>query len=214
MLDIRVLFKEFDEHLLKDEQPSVYFKKLLATGIYFKQYPFTMLGELVKIQQQPDHHPEGNVWNHTMLVVDNAALRRHLSEDARAFMWAALLHDLGKAPTTKLRKGKITSYDHDKIGEKLSLEFISALTDDTELIKRVPKLVRWHMQTLFVVKDLPFADIHAMLKEVSLNEIAMLSTCDRLGRGAMTQEKVQKELENIRIFIDKCSAYNIEHLRR
>ncbi len=38
-------------------------------------------------------------------------------------MWGALLHDLGKAPTTKIRKGKITSYDHDKVGAELVRNF-------------------------------------------------------------------------------------------
>ena len=74
-------------------------------------------------------------------------------------MWGALLHDLGKAPTTKIRKGKITSYDHDKVGAELCREFLEVFTDDEEFIKQVTALVRWHMQTLFVIKNLPFADV-------------------------------------------------------
>lgn len=204
MIDVKFAFRELDEHLMNDDEPSKYFKKLLSTGFYFKLYPFTMLGELVKIQQQPDHHPEGNVWNHTMLVVDNAAANKDKSVAPRALMWAALLHDLGKAPTTKVRRGKITSYDHDKVGEKLAGEFLAPLTDDGALIERVQRLVRWHMQTLFVVKGLPFADIKNMSKDVSIEEIALLSYCDRLGRGGMSEDKRLKELENIKIFKEKC----------
>ncbi len=69
--------------------------------------------------QSPQHHPEGSVWNHTLLVVDEAAKIKEQSADPRTFMWAALLHDLGKPSTTMRRKSKITSYDHDKVGAQL-----------------------------------------------------------------------------------------------
>ena len=207
MDNIHKLFNEFEEHLLNDDMPSEYFNNKLATGIFFEIYPFTLLGNLIKTEQEPKHHPEGNVWIHTLLVVDECAKVRAKSEDARTFMWAALLHDLGKAPTTSIRKGKITSYNHDKVGRELSIEFLQACTDDVKLIEKVSKLVRWHMQTLFVVKDLPFAEIKSMLSEVSLDEIALLSVCDRLGRGELTDKKIQEERTNIEIFIKKCKEH-------
>jgi len=206
MNDIHILFKEFEQHLLNDDKPSKYFNDKLTTGIFSKMYPFTLLGNLIKTEQEPEHHPEGNVWIHTLLVVDQCAGVRSQSEDARTFMWAALLHDLGKAPTTAIKKGKITAYNHDKVGKELSIEFLQACTDETKLIEKVSKLVRWHMQTLFVVKDLPFAEVRNMLSEVSLDEIALLSICDRLGRGKLTEKKIQEEKTNIEIFINKCKT--------
>lgn len=208
MNNIHKLFNEFEEHLLKDHKPSEYFNDKLTTGIFYETYPFTLLGDLIKIEQEPKHHPEGNVWIHTLLVVDECARVRTKSEDARIFMWAALLHDLGKAPTTSIRKGKITAYDHDKVGKELSIEFLEACTDDSKFIEKVSKLVRWHMQTLFVVKDLPFAEVKSMLSEVSLDEIALLSICDRLGRGELTEKKIQEERTNIEIFIKKCREHS------
>ncbi len=202
------IFKEFEEHLLNDETPSEYFNNRLTSGIFYSVYPFTLLGNLIKTQQEPKHHPEGNVWNHTMLVVDECAKCRKKSEDTRVFMWAGLLHDLGKATTTELRKGRLTSYDHDKVGAKLCNDFLEYFTDDSDFIKKVTKLVRWHMQTLFVVKDLPFAEIKNMLSEVSLKEVALLSLCDRLGRGNMTDEKKKEEEINIDKFIKKCNTFN------
>ncbi|MFT5874384.1 MAG: tRNA nucleotidyltransferase (CCA-adding enzyme), partial [Clostridium sp.] len=173
----------------------------------FTQYPYTLLRNLLDTPQSPQHHPEGNAWDHTMLVVDNAAQEKGLSENPRAFMWGALLHDLGKAPTTKVRKGKITSYDHDKVGAELCKEFLEVFTDDGEFIKRVTALVRWHMQTLFVVKDLPFGDVKSMANEISISEIALLSKCDRLGRGELSESKIKEEKENIKSFIHKCEEY-------
>ena len=201
-------FEEFDKHLMEDKRPSEYFNAVLKENkLFLEVYPFTMLGDLIKVEQSPVHHPEGSVWNHTMMVVDNAAERKEKSEDRRAFMWAALLHDLGKTPTTKVRRGKITSYDHDKWGETMSSKFLREFTEDDRFVRKVSKMVRWHMQILFVVKDLPFADIKKMAEETSIDEIALLSLCDRLGRGGMTEEKEREEQSNIEIFLEKCKKY-------
>jgi tRNA nucleotidyltransferase (CCA-adding enzyme) len=201
---------EFEEHLLNDEKPSIYFRQLADSRLFSDTYPFTLLGDLWKVEQPPEHHPEGNVWEHTLLVVDLAAERRYLSEDPRVFMWSALLHDLGKAHTTKVRRGKITAYDHDKHGAILAADFLKEFTDDEEFIKRVSQMVRWHMQVLFVVKKLPFADIDKMVTEVSLGEIALLSLCDRLGRGDMNEKTKQEEIENIKYFLQKCQQHQDE----
>ncbi|OGO77024.1 MAG: hypothetical protein A2Y23_03365 [Clostridiales bacterium GWB2_37_7] len=206
MMDPKQAFEEFDKHLMEDDAPSEYFNELLKQGIFDKGYPFTMLGKLAKTLQSVQHHPEGNVWNHTMLVVDKAAKHRKESGSPRIFMWAALLHDLGKPDTTKVRKGKITSYDHDKLGEKLAAKFLTQLSSDKEFIHAVAKMVRWHMQLLFVVKDMPFADVETMLEQVKLEEIALLSLCDRLGRGQMTADKEAHERESIQQFIYKSKG--------
>ncbi|MBU3111866.1 HD domain-containing protein [Clostridium lacusfryxellense] len=198
------IFEEFQSHLMEDEKPSTYFNKIITSKGIYDDYQHTLLRNLVDTPQSPLHHPEGNVWKHTMLVVDNAAKVKNLSENPRAFMWGALLHDLGKAPTTKVKKGKITSYDHDKVGAELVRTFLGSITEDSELIKRVTALVRWHMQTLFVTKGLPFADVNKMSQDISIKEIALLSECDRLGRGEMTEEKIKGEKESIESFIQIC----------
>lgn len=201
------MFDEFEMHLMEDEKPSIYFNKIMNNESIFNEFPYSLLSCLVEIPQSPEHHPEGNVWIHTMLVVDNAAKVKGLSENPRAFMWGALLHDLGKAPTTKIRKGKITSYDHDTVGAELCRKFLETFTEEEEFIKRVTSLVRWHMQTLFVMKNLPFGDVKSMSQEISIKEIALLSECDRLGRGKISEGKIKEEEENIKAFIRKCEKY-------
>ncbi|WP_139905265.1 HD domain-containing protein [Clostridium thermarum] len=199
-------FHEITSHLVNDERPSVYLNDISKEAL-FKGQPFKMLSDLKETPQNPVHHPEGSVWNHTMMVVDEAAKRRNRSEFKEAFMWAALLHDIGKAPTTKLRKGRITSYDHDKIGRELAERFLYKLTNDDEFIKQVAAIVRWHMQPLFIAKELPFSDIEGMLSEVSLHEISLFSICDRLGRGNMTPEKAEEEKKSVEYFTKVCREY-------
>ncbi len=201
------VFYEFERHLLVDEKPSKYFLTLLESKILTETYPFTMIGDLMKVPQSPQYHPEGNVWNHTMMVVDNAAKRRDESEDKRAFMWAALLHDIGKTSTTKVQKSKITAYDHDKAGELLAIRFLQEFIEDKAFVNKVASMVRWHMQPLFVAKDMPYANIKVMNAETSIDEIALLSLCDRLGRGEMTSEKIRKETEGVMCFKKKTKEY-------
>lgn len=121
-------------------------------------------------------------------------------------MWAALLHDIGKTATTKLRNGKITAYVHDKLGEKLSIKFLNPFVKDEAFIINVSLLVRWHMQLMFVVKNMPFAQINKMKSQVNINEIALLGFCDRLGRGG-SKSKIEVE-QDLKIFKDKCSLKN------
>lgn len=200
------IFTEFQKHLTEDPKPSVYFRAMEESGA-FNSFPLTLLSDMKKTGQNPVHHPEGNVWNHTLLVVDNAAVVRDQSEEPEVLMWSALLHDIGKPPTTKLRKGRLTSYDHDRVGEKLARDFLKTYTDDKSFIIKVSKMVRWHMQVLLVTKSLPFANLRSMVKEVKLNEIALLAMCDRLGRGQVTEQIYEDEKKNIQRFIEKCMPY-------
>ncbi|HOQ75367.1 MAG TPA: HDIG domain-containing protein [Thermoclostridium sp.] len=201
MSDIRSFFNEIEMHLMEDEKPSE-FLDMAKTRPEMQEFPFVYLRRLEDVEQSPVHHPEGNVWIHTLLVVDQAALRKNRSGDPRTFMWAALLHDIGKAVTTRLRKGKITAYDHDKAGGKLAVEFLEACGQEEEFIRAVTALVRWHMQALFVINSLPFAEIDEMKKHVSVREVALLALCDRLGRAVDID--AAKEEENIRLFMERC----------
>ncbi|MEA4895546.1 MAG: HDIG domain-containing protein [Oscillospiraceae bacterium] len=194
------LFNETGRHLLEDEKPSIFLSDAQRDGL-FKKYPFKMLDELMSVEQSPIHHPEGNVWKHTLMVVDEATKQKKKSKNQAIFMWAALLHDIGKASTTEVKKGRITAYNHDKAGAELSKEFLSAFSTDKVFINKVSQLVRYHMQILFVVNELPFADIDGMKQNTDIEEIALLGLCDRLGR---TGRDTKKEEENVKLFLQKC----------
>lgn len=198
------LFEIIETHLLNDETPSRFFNSIID-DVSYQIYPLDMIFKLKSVEQSPTHHPEGNVWNHTMLVVDEAAKLKKQSKDKRVFMWAALLHDIGKYSTTKIKKGRITAYDHDKAGAILVEKFLGEFTDDKRFIYNVSSLVRWHMQILFVVNDLPFANISEMKKQADVNEVALLGKCDRLGR---LNPNIEKENKTIQVFLQKCKIQN------
>lgn len=189
-----------EAHLLQDEKPSEYFNSIIEDEI-FHDFPFHMLGNLKKAEQSPQYHPEGNVWNHTMMVIDAAAGVKKRSKNPIVFMWAALLHDIGKPDTTKVRKGKITSYDHDRVGAEMAEKFLTGFTADSNFIQDVVSLVRWHMQILFVVHNLQFANAEEMNQQTDVNEVALLGFCDRMGRLGANRKQ---EEENIHLFLKKC----------
>lgn len=200
-------FLEFEKHLMADEKPSVYFNELVNKEAFPAQYPFTLLTDLIGLEQSPVHHPEGDVWNHTMLVVDNAAQMQRLSKQPRALMWAALLHDIGKKETTKLRKGRITAYDHDTAGQRLAVSFLQECGQSDEFAEQVGVLVRWHMQALYATKNLPFYNPKAMNAQTDVNEVALLCLSDRLGRGPVTAAQLEREQQQIASFVKKSLKY-------
>lgn len=197
------LFNEIDDHLMNADRPSTYIQNI-NNKLFYETAPFTMLSKLKDVKQSKIHHPEGNVFTHTMLVVDESAKRKHKTNHGRALMWAAVLHDIGKLVTTKIRNGKITSYNHDIAGQKMSIEFLEYFVDDTEFIEMVSYLVRYHMQILFVVKNMPYADIEGMTLHTDINDLALLGLCDRLGRLNVNEKE---ETENINIFLKKVKNY-------
>ncbi len=200
-------FLEFEKHLMEDEKPSVYFNELVNKEAFPAQYPFTLLTDLIGLEQSPVHHPEGDVWNHTMLVVDNASQMQRLSKEPRALMWAALLHDIGKKETTKLRKGRITAYDHDTAGQRLAVSFLQECGQSDEFAEQVGVLVRWHMQALYATKNLPFFNPKAMNAQTDVNEVALLCLSDRLGRGPVTAAQLEREQQQIASFVERSLKY-------
>lgn len=197
------VYEELKKMLLKSQKPSIglnYMKELKV----IKYFP--LLENLINCPQDPLHHPEGDVWNHTLLVVDEAAKVKHLSKNPEVFMFAALLHDIGKPETTIVKEGKVTSYNHDKKGEEIAIDF---LKDNKKIINEISILIKYHMQPIMFynnknqIKDSAF---RRLATKVDLKELSLLSMCDRLGRKNINREK---ELKAVKWFNDKCNELNI-----
>ncbi|AVK48973.1 phosphohydrolase [Clostridium sp. MF28] len=200
------IFLNIEERLISDDKPSIYLENALKNH-NLDNYPFSMISDLRDVDQNPKFHPEGNVFIHTMMVIDQGAVNRERSRDKRVFMWALLLHDIGKKPTTKLRKGRLTSYNHDSVGAEMAREFLTYFNMEENFIDEVSGLVRWHMQSLFVTKDMKFQNIGDMLRDVDINEIFLVSLSDRLGRGNLDHIEINKTKEEVRKFKEKITDF-------
>ena len=115
---------------------------------------FSELKALIGVEQNPRFHAEGDVWTHTMMVINEAAkLRRETAEpegeavaSPLGFMLAAVTHDFGKAITTEVKNGVIHAYDHETKGLPLIETFLKRLTNETKLIEYVLNLSEYHMK--------------------------------------------------------------------
>ena len=136
------MYTEFNKGLLKSKKPSVFLEGLLKTGA-IKNYP--ELEALIGCEQNPEFHPEGDVWNHTLEVLDRAATVRNKVTNPLGFMYGALCHDMGKPLTTKVTNGKITSYNHDIEGVEIAEKFMRRLTNEKDVINLVKDITLNHM---------------------------------------------------------------------
>lgn len=106
---------------------------------------FPELFGLIGVSQDPERHPEGDVFTHTFLCVDQAASisrRENLSEDDTVLLvFGALCHDLGKQIDTK---------GHEKLGIPLADRFLRGIGAPDELIRKVKILVENHMADYIV----------------------------------------------------------------
>jgi putative nucleotidyltransferase with HDIG domain len=95
------------------------------------------------VPQPPDHHPEGDVLTHTLLAVG------HLPRDCdRRLAWAALLHDVGKALTTREVEGRIRALGHDRKGVDIAGAALERLGMGDALAADVLWLIGNHMFAL------------------------------------------------------------------
>ncbi len=138
------LWDEFAKLLLKSPRPSLGFEFLReSTLLRF----FPELEALVETPQDPEWHPEGSVWVHTLMVVDEAALLRSGDRDEDLLlMYGAVCHDLGKPDTTFTDdNGRIRSPNHEPEGVEPTHAFLSRLRASNNFVDRVAMLVRYHL---------------------------------------------------------------------
>ena len=148
-MDISTLPKErimgeTQKALLKAERPSIFFEKMREMGQLSVWFP--ELEALIGVEQNPKYHSEGDVWVHTMMVLDQAAGLKQYSSNPLGFMLSAVAHDMGKAVATELIDGVIHAYGHEVKGLPLVKTFMERLTSESALIKYVLNMAELHMK--------------------------------------------------------------------
>ena len=150
-------------------------------------YWFPELSALIETQQAPEFHPEGNVFEHTMLVIDEAAKVRNRADDPYAFMLTALCHDFGKAKTTFFneKKQRLVAYGHDNAAKPLIDSFMDRLRLSNAVRAYVQNLTVLHMQpNMYVGNDATDYAFNNMFdKTKHAEDLLLLARCDHFGRG-------------------------------
>lgn len=137
---------EMKKALLKAERPSIFFealRKMEQLDIWFPELKAT-----VAVPQNPVYHAEGDVWNHTMMVIDEAAALKVKASYPYAFMLSAVVHDLGKSICTEEKNGIIHAYGHETEGIPLVRAFIRRITNEAKLLHYAINMTELHMKPL------------------------------------------------------------------
>lgn len=174
-------------HFVAPERIREEFMKMLALGtprgvmeILFKTHLIHRIipevADLEGCNQDPVHHPEGDVLTHTLMVMDS------VKDEDPILQLAALLHDIGKPATTQVIDGKISHKGHEKVGASMTEAIMHRLKFSNDEIEHVVALVEDHMK-VHVVKDMKKSTIKKLLSTSHADDLIKLGKADVFGRN-------------------------------
>jgi tRNA nucleotidyltransferase (CCA-adding enzyme) len=203
---------EIEKLLLLARRPSIGLRLADDLGVVARLFP--ELKALDGCPQEPEWHPEGDVWVHTLMVIDEARTRiDDLPHPKRvAVMLGAVCHDLGKPPTTAFSDGRIRSIDHEQAGvaptrallDRLNIHTIGGL----DVRAHVEGMVAHHLKPLAFFKSVtPVGDgaFRRLAQKVDLELLARVAESDCLGR------KGGFDCSGIGWFLARARALGVEH---
>ena len=185
---------ELEKALLKAAKPSIFFEELRKMNQLSLWFP--ELAALSGIPQNPIYHPEGDVWTHTMQVLDEAATLRAEAKEPLWFMLSALCHDFGKADSTEEKNGVLHAYGHEKTGLPLVQRFLSRITNEVKLTKYVLNMTELHMEPNKKAREAIHVKSFMSMFDSSVcpEDLLLLAKADHLGRlGAGTRREALAE---------------------
>jgi tRNA nucleotidyltransferase (CCA-adding enzyme) len=180
---------EIEKLLLQAPRPSIGWRLALELGVLDQLFP--EIKALVGCSQDPEWHPEGDVWIHTLMVMDEA--RTRIDGLARpqqiTIMLGALCHDLGKPATTAFVDGRIRSMDHEQAGVAPATSVLDRLkvhtVDGFDVRHHVLGITAHHLKPLSFFKSAtPVGDgaFRRLAQKVDLELLARVAMSDCAGR--------------------------------
>lgn len=206
------IWGEIEKLLLQAHRPSIGFALGYELGVISRLFP--ELDALVGCPQEPEWHPEGDVWIHTLMVVDEAHRRLDGLDRGRsvAVMLGALCHDLGKPATTAVVEGRIRSLGHEEEGIGPATALLDRLNIETingyDVRRTVLGVVAHHLKPgAFKKSSTPVSDgaFRRLAQKVDLELLAIVARADCLGRtGAF-------DCSAMDWFLERARSLGVEH---
>lgn len=206
-IDISTLSRERVElelikALLKAKRPSLFFnamRKMDQLSVWFPEAE-----KLIGIPQHKIYHMEGDVWDHTMMVLDEAAKYRSRVSYPYGFMMTALVHDFGKIICTEEKNGIYHAYGHETKGIDIVREFLRRITCEKKLVRYVLNMTELHMKPNVLAGS--YSSLKATNKmfdsSVCPEDLIYFAKADNDGR--ITEEKSEF---NERFLTERLDAY-------
>lgn len=157
------------------------------------------LFDIMDTPQDPKNHPEGSAGIHSIHAVDAMVRicreKNIIGNQRKLLYFAALLHDVGKAVTTKWneKKNRWTAYSHDVAGVPIARKWLQELDWSENEINTVCALVRWHMIHTCQLSHHNEKNIRKIIDELTNNqtcyyELSILMAADKLSRPPLKYE--------------------------
>jgi len=205
------IWGELEKLLLLAARPSIGFA--LARDLGIVEQVLTEMIPLIGCEQEPEWHPEGDVWIHTLMVIDRA---RELNDDLDrprllTVMLGAICHDLGKPSTTAFIDGRIRSLDHEQAGVAPTIALLDRLNvhtiDGFDVRQQVIGLVAHHLKPGMLHKATNVGDgaFRRLAQKVDLELLARLARADCLGRTGTF------DCSAMDWFVTRARALGVEH---
>ena len=189
------VYEEFKKLFLKSSKPSIGFELMREIGIL--KY-FSELQALINCIQEPEYHPEGDVWVHTMMALDEMARilkEENIENDYKELylFYSILCHDFGKPFCTEEINGKITSHKHESLGIEPTISFLSKITNEKKFIEIVCSLVKNHLAPFQLYKtESSLKAVKRLSLKVNIEDLCLVCLADCLGRTIQDKEKCPK----------------------
>jgi poly(A) polymerase len=163
------------------------FELLDSTGLLREVLP--EIAAMKGVEQPPQYHPEGDVFVHTLLLLDKLPLGA-----SKTLAWGALLHDVGKPPTFRVAPDRIRFDGHVDIGVKMAAEILRRLRFSNAETDQILALVDNHMrfgqvQRMNQSTLKKFLRLPAFEEHLELHRIDCLSSHGQLEAYEYAQEQ-------------------------
>lgn len=205
------VYEEFKKLFLKSSKPSIGLELLDSLGC-LKHFP--ELEALKGCIQDNEYHPEGDVWIHTLMTVDELAKileESNIEDEYRKLylFYAILCHDLGKPFCTQITDGRVTSHKHEALGIEPTISFLSRLTNEKKFIDLITPLVKNHLAPFqLYLAESSLKAVKRLSLKVNIEDLCLVCLADCLGRDIKDKEKCPKATSWL---LEKAKELNIEN---
>ena len=206
------IWGEVEKLLLLARRPAIGLGLGLELGVVSRLFP--EMDALVGCEQEPEWHPEGDVWTHTLMVVDRArAMIDDLGRGPQvALMLGAVCHDFGKPGTTALIDGRIRSYNHEEAGVEPAMALLARLgvatIESYDVARQVRGLVAHHLKPGMWHKasgEVGDGAFRRLAQKVDMELLARLARADCMGRPGPF------DCQAMDWFVERARALGVDH---
>lgn len=205
--------EEFKKLLLLSSRPSLGIRWLRTVGRLGEVLP--ELAATIGVRQNPRWHPEGDVFEHTMQVLDAAAESADLTPERKLLlMYTALCHDLGKTIATRMEQGRLVSHGHEIEGVPLAQHMMRRLVGSKDIIKQAALMTRYHMSPGSFVANGAHPPAYkrlaiALAPDISLEFLAQFFMADLRGRNGDESSPLAGPMPAVQMFVERAAQAGV-----